>query len=360
MIIDCHMHVFPLLGSVGGWETTEKHLDYLQKFMYGSARPEATAKPGFWTSKLDINFRVGKFGRMEWTEDGVDYYRQFMPPSLQEQTASAEFILAQMAHAGVDMAVLQNCKLYGKLNDYFAECVRKYPDKFAGTGEINELEADKESEISKLRHAVKDLGFKGLFYEATRFLEIGQPTAFNDKKFDLFWREVSDSGIAVLWNFTSSKLYMEQMRAFSAWADRFPDIPSLVSMGFCIRPFQQNGRVEYPKELFDIFKKPNILVEIIYPIQVGPVGWDYPFPPAQELIKQQYEELGGDKLCWGSDMPNVERNCTYKQSLTYLTKYCDFIDRKDMELVLGGNIARILKIKTDIRRTTRAKLADIA
>ena len=150
------------------------------------------------------------------------------------------------------------------------------------------------------------------------------------------------------------------MRAFSAWADRFPDIPSLVLMGFCVRPFKQNGRVEYPKELFDILKKPNILVEIVYPIQVGPVGWDYPFPQAQELIKQQYEELGGDKLCWGSDMPNVERNCTYKQSLTYLTKYCDFIDRKDMELILGGNIARILKIKTDIPRTTRAKLADIA
>lgn len=361
MIIDCHIHVFPFLGGACDWESQEGHLDYLKKVMYGAARPATAAKPGFWTSELDINFRVGKFGRMEWTEDEVDYYRQYMPPSLQEQTATPEFIIAQMDHAGVDMAVLQNCKLYGKLNNYFAECVRKYPSRFIGTGEINEFEADKESQISKLRYVVKQIGFNSIFYEATKFLEVGQPTAFNDKKFDSFWREVNDLGIVVFWNFTSSRTHhMEQMRAFSTWVDRFPDITSLVTMGLCLHPFRENGEVKFPRELLDIFKKPSVFTEIVYPIQVGPVGWDYPFPQAHKLIKQQYEEFGGHKLVWGSDMPNLERNCTYKQSLTYLTNYCDFINRKDMDLILGGNIARILKIRTDVPRAPRPKLADIA
>jgi predicted TIM-barrel fold metal-dependent hydrolase len=297
---------------------------------------------------------------MEWTEDGTDYYRQFMPPGMQEQVASPEFILAQMEHVGVDMAVLQNCKLYGKFNDYFAECVSKYPDKFVGTGEINEFEADKESEILKLRHLVKDLGFNAIFYEATKLVEIGQPTAFNDKKFEKFWREVSDLGIAVLWNFTSSKLYLEQMKAFAIWADKYPNISALVTMGFCVRPFIKNGKVEYPEELFKIFQRPNVLAEIAYPIQSGPVNWEYPFTAATSLIKRQYEELGAHKLCWGSDMPNVERNCTYRQCLTHLTRHCDFIKPGDMELILGGNITRILKIKTDIPPTPRPKMADVA
>jgi predicted TIM-barrel fold metal-dependent hydrolase len=352
--------VFPFLGSACGWKSAAEHLDYLQKYMYSSAHPEFATKPEFWTSRIDINFRVGKFGRMEWTENGVDYYRQYMPPSLQEQVASPEFLIAQMDHAGVDMAVLQNCKVYGKLNDYFAGCVKKYPGKFVATGEINEFEADKECEISKLRHIVKDLGLKAIFYEAMRFLETGNICGFIDKKFDLFWREVSDLGIAVLWNFTSSKAHMEQLRAFAEWADRFPDVQSLVSMGFCVRPFKQNGTVEYPKELFDIFQKPNVLAEVVYPIQAGPVGWEYPFPEANRLIKRQYEELGAHKLCWGSDMPNVERNCTYRQCLTHLTKHCDFIKPSDMELILGGNIARIMKIKTDIPAALRPKLADVA
>ena len=150
------------------------------------------------------------------------------------------------------------------------------------------------------------------------------------------------------------------MRAFAALSERFPDITSLVSMGLQVRPFKQNGKVEFPKELFDIFKKPNVLAELVYPIQAGPVGWEYPFSEANELIKEQYQELGPHKLCWGSDMPNVERNCTYRQSLTHLTKFCDFIKPEDMELILSGNIARIMKIKTDVPKTPRPILADIA
>lgn len=370
MIIDGHMHAFPYLGGVCGWKSATEHLDYVQRFMYGSARPDAATKANFWSSELpDINFRVGKFGRMEWTEDGVDYYRQFMPPSLQDQTASPEFILAQMDHAGIDMAVLQNCKLYGKLNDYFAECVRKYPDRFVGLAEIDELEADKESEILKLRRAIKELGLKGIYYEATRFLEIGSPGGFNDKKFDLFWREVSDLGIPVHWMVIPSRMlakaykeqaYIEQMRSFSAWAERFPNIESVVVHGLLARLFKENNEVRFPEDLLDIFKKANVFAEILYPIQAGPLGWDYPFPRAQRLIKQQYEEFGASKLVWGSDMPNVERNCTYKQALSYLKDYCDFINLKDMELILGGNMARILKIKTDVPKTPRPKLADIA
>jgi predicted TIM-barrel fold metal-dependent hydrolase len=134
----------------------------------------------------------------------------------------------------------------------------------------------------------------------------------------------------------------------------------MVSMGLCVRPYLEGGKVKYPKELFDILKRPNLLVEIVYPIQAGPPGWDYPFPEANQLIRQQYEELGPQKLVWGSDMPNVERNCTYKQSLTHLTKYCDFIKPKDMDLILGGNIARILKIRTDLPKTPRPRLADVA
>jgi len=170
LIIDGHAHVFPYLGGASGWETVSAHLAALQRAMYGAARPAAVAKAIQSSEPPDINFRVGRFGRFEWTEDGVDYYRQYMPPNLQDQTASPEFMLAQMDNAVIDMAVLQNTKLYGKLNDYFAECVRKYPDRFVGLAEINELEADKESEIMKLRHDIQDLGLKGIYYEAKRFL----------------------------------------------------------------------------------------------------------------------------------------------------------------------------------------------
>ena len=47
---------------------------------------------------------------------------------------------------------------------------------------------------------------------------------------------------------------------------------------------------------------------------------------------------------WGSDMPNVERYCTYRQSLDYVRKYCTFLDAREMDLVLGGTAAELYGI----------------
>ena len=58
---------------------------------------------------------------------------------------------------------------------------------------------------------------------------------------------------------------------------------------------------------------------------------------AQPLIRELYQKLGASKLLWGSDMPNVERSCTYRQTLTYLTHHCDFISEADLDQIVGGN-----------------------
>ncbi len=360
MVIDCHAHIFPWLGGACGWDSQHEHVEYLKKCMYAAAHPRHVAEPEFWKSELAIEFRVGKYGRMEWIEDGVQYFRQFMPPSLQEQTAPPELLVVQMEHVGVDFAILQSCKLYGKLNQYFAEAIREFPDWFAGTGQIDEFRAHEQDEREQLQYISSELGFTAIFFEATRFVEIGDPTGFANRQLDPFWREVNDLGMAVLFNFNVSKAhYIPQMRACAEVAARFPDISFLVTMGFCVRPFIENGRVVYPQELFDIFKKPNLFAEVVYPIQAGPVGWEYPFTEANELLRRQYGELGGHKLCWGSDMPNVERNCTYRQCLDHVKEHCGFIGNEDLELILGGNIARIMNIDTVSKERSRPVRADV-
>jgi len=345
VIIDGHAHVFPDMRSAPG-VSEEVH-----KWMLGDRHASAGAEPIPFGEPPDVNFRLGRFGRLEWNEGGIGYYRQSMAPSLQDQTASPEFMLAQMDFAGIDAAVLQGSRMYGKTNDYFAKCIRRYPDRFVGIAEFDESEAAKGNEIQRLRHAIKDLGLKGLFYGALRLYEDGNPGWFNDASLDTFWQEVSDLGIPVLWNLVHpmmpAEVYMAQMMLFSAWAERFPDIPSIMVHGLWAYPFRENSKVvKFPKELMAVHKKQNVFVEILYHIQGQNIsGWDYPFPQSWELIKQQYEELGPQKLIWGSDMPIMEEQCTYKQSLCYLKDYCDFISSEDMALILGENIAKILKIK---------------
>jgi hypothetical protein len=44
-------------------------------------------------------------------------------------------------------------------------------------------------------------------------------------------------------------------------------------------------------------------------------------------------------------MPNVQRYCTYPQSLDYLRDHCsDIVPPREMDLILGGNAARLFGI----------------
>jgi len=52
---------------------------------------------------------------------------------------------------------------------------------------------------------------------------------------------------------------------------------------------------------------------------------------------------------WGSDMPNVERFCTYRQSLDYVRKYCPFLAAREKDLILGDNCAAFYDIEQGYR-----------
>jgi predicted TIM-barrel fold metal-dependent hydrolase len=83
-------------------------------------------------------------------------------------------------------------------------------------------------------------------------------------------------------------------------------------------------------------RHPMVTTEFLFPILYG-ASWDYPFVEAQPIIREALKRAGPTKFMWGADMPNIERSCTYAQSLNYLRKYCDFIPAGDMDMILGRN-----------------------
>ncbi len=102
----------------------------------------------------------------------------------------------------------------------------------------------------------------------------------------------------------------------------------------------ESGAISIPDEAWELIDGPNVMIEILIPIFQGFI-WEYPFVEAMPVIREYYERFGADRLAWASDMPNVERHCTYKQSLDYLRLQCDFIPQDDMAKILGGNVARL-------------------
>lgn len=59
-------------------------------------------------------------------------------------------------------------------------------------------------------------------------------------------------------------------------------------------------------------------------------------------MRKLYEHYGPERLCWASDYPPVLLHMTYQQSLEVVRKYCPFIPDKDMGLILGENMRRLL------------------
>jgi predicted TIM-barrel fold metal-dependent hydrolase len=62
------------------------------------------------------------------------------------------------------------------------------------------------------------------------------------------------------------------------------------------------------------------------------------------LIRQMRDLLGASRLVWGSDMPNVERFCTYRQCLDYIRKHCAFMTAAEKDAVLGGNVGALFNL----------------
>ena len=362
-VVDSHVHIFPYLGGTSGFASAAEHRQFLQLYMATHGEPvrrlrdhrqvhEQTLHDGRLdspSSLRDVDFRVGRFGRLEWTAasspggGGDDLYLQFFPPSLQAMDSPAEFMLQQMARAGVDRAVLQNARLYGRLNEYFADAARAYPDRFIGLADVDESNAGTDAEIARLCHAIRELGLRGLYYANRALITTSYTRMFDDAAFDPFWAAVRDLGIPVFWEIVgipdpnNPDHLLREIERLNRWATRWPRIPGVWTHGFAPELVAR-----MPSPLADLLAREQLMVEILYPIHWARTH-EYPFPELRPTLESLYQRVGAERLIWGSDMPNVERNCTYRQSLHYVRLLADgWLSGADLDRMLGLNVLRLL------------------
>jgi predicted TIM-barrel fold metal-dependent hydrolase len=254
-----------------------------------------------------------------------------------------EFMLQQMARAGVDRAVLQNARPYGRLNEYFADAVRAYPDRFIGLADVDESQAHTVGEITRLRHAVRELGLRGLYYANRALFTTGYAHGFDDSIFDPFWEEVSGLGIPVFWEVVgvpdpnNQDDLLREIARLNRWLERWPRVSGIWTHGFGPDLLER-----MPEPLAALLARQQLMVEVLYPIHWARTH-EYPFPELQPALRTLYQRVGAERLVWGSDMPNVERNCTYRQSLEYLRLNMDaWLPSAELDAILGLNVLRLL------------------
>lgn len=358
-IIDGHAHIFPPLAKACGLPDAETHLLYQQRAMHTHGnqpvrrlRDDAIIEardlwdpndPSETGRATDIDFRVGAMGRFEWSKDGEEYYVQFLPPSLQDMHCRPEALIAQMDYAGIQTAVLQNDHIYGDLAEYFATARARFPNRFIGLANVDEAFAYRDEQIERLYRSVGELDMQGLYYTLSGFFRNGYSQYFSAPAYYPFWDAVQALDIPVFWVFLGDSPaggFKEEMGLFRRWLERYPQIPSVLVHGVPTTLFADDeGRLTLPDYMAEIMRGFPVYSEVLYPIAWGGKT-DYPFARAQDHIRQLCDLVGPDRLVWGSDMPNVERYCTYRQSRSYLD-YCDFLDDDNRQKILGGNLGAL-------------------
>ena len=181
MLIDSHAYCFPSLYGNGGFSNHETFLRHILQAIAVHFQPAIRLndfslsdssglikmeKRDSLDSLKESNFRVGSHGRFEWGVSGINYFKQYFPPSIVDMAYPADNLIREMDYANVDMALLHRTPYLGIGNEFISACVQKYPDRLKGLAHIEEwsIQKDTVGAIDKLTYAVESLGLSGVHF----------------------------------------------------------------------------------------------------------------------------------------------------------------------------------------------------
>ena len=218
MIIDAHLHIFPRSGAESGGEDPRVNMRFLQYHMRGAKLRRSS--DGAWVDEPrldfpgddmrdmpDVDFRMHDcgFGRARVKIEGMEYYLQVHPSDLESNSAPPERMIPLMESVGVDMGVLQHDHIYGALNEYYHDAMRRFPGRFIALAQIREWEADREIQHQRLRRAIVEQGHKGLYFSVEPFALSNYADHLDDAKFEPLWDLVRELEVPVWWYLHSRK-----------------------------------------------------------------------------------------------------------------------------------------------------------
>lgn len=226
--------------------------------------------------------------------------RQMLPPYMTDGQNTAERFLSNMDYAQVSAAIITQEFIDGLQNDYLMQVQRQYPDRFFCFG-MPELR--KAGFLDEARSLIRS-GFRGIKIPAARL-----PQQFLNDEMMQMMRMMEEQGII---------LGIELMDGDAQVAQMEEIIQECPNLKIAIGHFGMVTRPDWMSQI-RLARHKNVYVES------GGITWlfndeFYPFPSAIKAIKEAADEVGMQKLMWGSDYPRTITAITYKMSYDFVTK----------------------------------------
>lgn len=250
---------------------------------------------------------------------------QMMPPFMIDGKNSAEVFLSNMDYAQVSAAVVVQEFIDGEQNEYLAEVVRNYPDRFKVCAMCDFRQPGFLTQATSL---IKSGLFAGMAIPGHR-LQLPEGTRhLNDPEFMQMYSLLQEHHMYLSLCLHEDNSQLDEVEEIIA---AYPDLR--IAIGHF-------GMVTYPDWLQQIrlARHPNVYVES------GGITWlfnaeFYPFPSAIKAIREAADLVGMEKLMWGSDYPRTITAITYKMSYDFILK-SDDLSESEKKMFLGENAQR--------------------
>ena len=258
--------------------------------------------------------------------------RQMVPPFIVDGRNTAQIFLSNMDYAQVTAAVVVQEFIDGLQNEYLADVQNRWPDRFITCGMADYRQPGWLQQAKKLIGQ----GFKGIAIPGHRLqTPAGRISLTSTDMMDMF-RIMQEKGLFLSITLEDGDVQVPEMEEV---IQEFPDLKIAVGhFGMVTRP----GWMEQIR----LARHKNVMIES------GGITWlfnseFYPFDGAVRAIREAADEVGMDKLMWGSDYPRTITAITYRMSYDFILKSTLLTDR-EKEQFLGENAAAFYGIDTEI------------
>ena len=247
--------------------------------------------------------------------------RQMVPPFMMDGVNSAEVFLSNMDYAQVSAAVITQEFIDGIQNEYLAEVISLYPDRFFVCGMC---EFRKPGFLAQAKELIAR-GFKAIKIPAQRLLLTEGRVMLNSEEMMQMFHYMEERDVMLSIDLADGATQIPEMQEV---------IQECPRLRIAIGHFGMVTRPDWEEQI-RLALHPNVMIES------GGITWlfndeFYPFKGAVKAIREAAGLVGMEKLMWGSDYPRTITAITYKMSYDFIVKSPD-LQEDEKRLFLGEN-----------------------
>jgi predicted TIM-barrel fold metal-dependent hydrolase len=246
-------------------------------------------------------------------------------PHHRQEPFGADDLLAAMAVAGVDRAVLVPPTWDPNAREIAFAAALKHPDRFAVMGGLPLDDPKSVGELPRWREHPGALGLRFSFNSPATQAWLTDGTA------DWVWGAAERAGLPV------AVLAPGVLPAIGAIARKHPGLKIIVDHLGIPRGLKDAAAFAHLPELLAMAALPNVAVKA-----AGLPSYasrdPYPHPSLHPYIRQVIDAFGPERVFWGTDLSRMP--CSYRACVTMFTEGLDWLSARERKLIMGAGLCQ--------------------